>query len=148
MSFIRKLYLFGFLIYLPFLIIITFFFPERERAAKTYEYHFIPLESTIAQIKDPAQYNTPTYWQVFTESLAGNFILFIPLGFFLRFFISHKKLTLLLYGMALSMLIELIQLIFHLGVCDIDDVILNSAGTFAGIALCSFFHFNQQQTNY
>lgn len=140
---LQKLYICTFLLYIPFLLIITFFVPVRERIVKTYEYHFIPLKNIVAEIKDPAQYNTAGYWRIFAEGLIGNFLLFIPLGFFLKFFIARSNSTLLLYALALSVLIELIQLIFHWGVCDIDDVILNSIGALAGIGLCAALHFKK-----
>lgn len=98
------------------------------------------MQGTIAQINDPAQYNTPGYWRIFAVGLAGNFLLFVPIGFFLRFFIPRKNFTVWLYGLALSITIELTQLLFHIGVCDIDDVILNVAGTYAGIGVCCILH--------
>lgn len=140
LNFLKTIYSFFLLFYIPFLITITFFYPVRERTAKTYEYHFIPLQTTIAAITSPAQYNTPGYWRIFAEGIAGNFLLFVPVGFFLRVFIPRKNFTLLLYGLALSVSIELTQLFFHAGVCDIDDVILNGLGTFAGIGLCCVVH--------
>lgn len=136
-----KIYICALLIYIPILFIITFFLPVRERIAKTYEYHLIPFKNIIAEINSPAQYNTPGYWRIFAEGLIGNFLLFVPVGFFLKFFIARSNSTTLLYAMLLSVLIEVIQLIFHLGVCDIDDVILNSMGAFAGICLCTALHF-------
>jgi glycopeptide antibiotics resistance protein len=113
----------------------TFFSPERERSSKISEYHFIPLESTIAQIKDPAQYDTPHYWRIFALSLGGNFLLFLSLGFFLKVFVRRKTVTLFLHSVSISVLTELLQLVFHVGVCDIDDVMLNAAGVLAGMDL-------------
>ncbi|HVZ96366.1 MAG TPA: VanZ family protein [Chitinophagaceae bacterium] len=138
--FFRSLYLIFFVLYIPLLITITFFYPERERLFKTREYHLIPFQNVIAEIKDPAQYDTPGYWRIFAAGLVGNVVLFLPLGFFLRFFIPYKKTIILCYGIAVSICIELVQLIFHLGVCDIDDVILNTAGLYMGILCCMTLH--------
>ena len=70
---------------------------------------------------------------MFAISLGGNILLFIPLGFFLKYFIGKKNGIVLMYTIIISVCIELTQLIFHSGVCDIDDVLLNSAGAFVGI---------------
>ncbi len=77
---------------------------------------------------------------MFAISLGGNILLFIPLGFFLKYFIWKEHIIVLLYACAISVSIELCQLIFHLGVCDIDDVILNSVGAFTGILFCGLVH--------
>jgi glycopeptide antibiotics resistance protein len=132
---LRKICFCLLLVYIPTIIYFTFFSPKRERSSKIFEYHFVPLESTIAQIKDPAQYDTPHYWRIFAFGLAGNFLLFLPLGFFLKVFIQRKTVTLLLYAVCISVLIELLQLVLRIGVCDIDDVMLNSAGALAGMGV-------------
>ena len=136
MKFSRLVFIILFIFYCAALVCITFIFPARERKAHTFQYHYIPLESTLAQIHDPAQYNTPDYWQVFAISLAGNFLLFLPLGFFLRYFFTKMPSSrIFLLAVFISIAIELLQLVFHAGVCDIDDVILNGIGALAGIYL-------------
>lgn len=124
------------IIYTLILISVAFIFPVRERTSKTYEYSFIPLKNTLHQIHDPAQYSTPGYWLMFFISIAGNFLLFIPFGFLSCLLFPKKtKRIIFFYAVTTSVLIELTQLIFHLGVCDIDDVILNGLGAFAGILI-------------
>jgi glycopeptide antibiotics resistance protein len=142
LKYLRTLFLGLFVLYIPALICITFIFPPRERNAKTYQYHFIPLESTLAQIHDPAQYNTPDFWQMFAISVTGNFLLFLPLGFFLKYFGTLSNRRVFLTAMIISIAIETMQLVFHAGVCDIDDVLLNSFGAVAGIWLCVLFKRN------
>ena len=120
--------------YLLDLICVVFIVPRRERHTLHYEYHIIPLQSTLAQIHDPAQYNTPGYWKTFTVSIAGNFLLFLPFGFLASYLFPSKKVTTIFScGVITSVIIELIQLLSHSGVCDIDDVLLNSLGCIAGI---------------
>lgn len=63
-------------------------------------------------------------------NLLGNFAAFMPLPFFIRLFFGNKIGT---FKMLLSVLfsvavIELLQLAFLTGSCDIDDVILNVSG--------------------
>lgn len=68
------------------------------------------------------------------ENLAGNIIGFIPLGVILPLlsskFVSFKKVTLATFG--LSLIFELMQLIFRFGSFDVDDLILNTLGGTVG----------------
>ena len=70
-------------------------------------------------------------------NLFGNIAFFIPLGFFLPFvsnkFTSIWRVT--LFGAGLSLLIEIWQLFIPARGSDIDDVILNTFGTFCGFVL-------------
>lgn len=72
-----------------------------------------------------------SYRKGLTKQVAANILAFIPLGFLLR-----KKC----YGLLISILIELAQLLLHRGYCDIDDVISNTIGLFIGTVLSFLFH--------
>ena len=63
-------------------------------------------------------------------NVIGNFIAFMPLGFFVPYFFKtfRKQFYFLIFIIALIILVELLQLIFMTGVCDIDDLILNVSG--------------------
>lgn len=67
-------------------------------------------------------------------NLLGNVVVFIPLGFLLpvnfKGIVPFKKYLPL--AVSLPVFIELVQLIFRLGCCDIDDVILNIIGLLSG----------------
>jgi glycopeptide antibiotics resistance protein len=68
-------------------------------------------------------------------NLLGNIVLFIPLGVYVTLFNRNKGFlqnTLLI--ILFSTCVEIIQYFFRLGVCDVDDVILNSLGGFIGIS--------------
>lgn len=75
-------------------------------------------------------------------NLAGNVVMFIPLGFFLPA-VSGKyhrfKRTMLLCA-GLIILIEAIQLFTLLGSCDIDDFLLNMAGAAIGYWFYRLLH--------
>lgn len=79
------------------------------------------------------------------EDLLLNIILFIPFGFLLPFLwpkLNIWKTTFI--GILFSVCIESTQYIFQLGCCDIDDIINNTFGTFAGYVLywlCVKFSF-------
>ena len=67
------------------------------------------------------------------SNLLGNIILFIPIPFVLAwYFKMNRFLPILFTGFLISLSIELLQYIFDVGVADIDDIILNTLGTFAG----------------
>lgn len=74
-------------------------------------------------------------WLQFIYLFVGNIIWFVPLGCGLM---TTKKVThvytAVLCGLFLSLLIETMQFIFGTGVSELDDLILNSLGTWAGAA--------------
>ncbi len=67
-------------------------------------------------------------------NLAGNVVMFIPLGLYLPFkFTKLKKvLIFLIFVSALIFAVEILQFFTLLGYCDIDDLILNVIGAFIG----------------
>ncbi|MDY2791511.1 MAG: VanZ family protein [Eubacteriales bacterium] len=70
------------------------------------------------------------------KNVLGNFAIFIPLGILLPFF--FQKLTLwktAVVGLTVSFGFEIIQYLTGFGMTDIDDLILNTLGTFVGAAL-------------
>jgi len=69
-------------------------------------------------------------------NLGGNIILFVPIGFLVPF--VYQKMNwqkALALAVAAPLLIEGIQLVFRLGIFDIDDVILNALGIIVGYSL-------------
>ena len=132
MKFLRILFIVLFTLYIAEVIAITFFFPGRS-SDKVYKHYFIPSQGTLALINDPAQHDIEHYWLYFATGLIGNFLLLLPLGFFVRYFTRFTNPAILLITISTSIVIEVLQLVLNAGVCDIDDVILNSAGAFAGI---------------
>ena len=70
-------------------------------------------------------------------NLAGNVVMFVPMGFFLPC-IWHPMRTfwkLLLCFAGLILVVELLQLVTLLGSCDVDDLILNVLGATLGYGL-------------
>lgn len=97
--------------------------------------NFIPFkifyDSYISHIK----YGNYTY---FIISLLGNIVLFIPYGFLLPSLYEIKGKHVVLFGLSLSLFIELSQL-FLPRWTDIDDIILNTFGTFIGYQLYKYY---------
>ena len=73
------------------------------------------------------------------EPLIGivqNLILFMPFGFLLYAVTDRPRTSrILLLGFALSLAIELCQMLFHLGWFEVDDILHNVLGTYLGICL-------------
>ena len=139
LKFRRIIFIVLFVLYIAELLAVTLFFPGR-RDDKIYQHYFIPSQGTIALINNPAQYDIEDYWGYFATGLAGNFLLLLPLSFFLRYFTRLKNSTIVLIAISTSISIEVLQLLLNAGVCDIDDVILNSAGAFVGIYVFNFLN--------
>ena len=78
------------------------------------------------------QYNAQFIHSVI--NLAGNVIMFIPIGYFLpRLWVKMRKFFPFLFTCILSVCtVELLQLLTLLGSMDIDDLILNLAGMILG----------------
>lgn len=67
-------------------------------------------------------------------NLAGNIVMFIPLGFFPPLIWKGMRgfLRTLLAGLTIMTIIEISQLLLRVGTCDIDDLILNGIGIALG----------------
>lgn len=67
-------------------------------------------------------------------NIFGNIAVFVPYGLYVGALRKERHFAgSLLVVVLTSVCIELIQLLFALGACDIDDVILNTAGGIAGL---------------
>ncbi|MVN77246.1 hypothetical protein GO988_13000 [Hymenobacter sp. HMF4947] len=69
----------------------------------------------------------------FYSNLIGNVFLFIPLPIFVQEIFLMRTKSLIVLGVFISILIESLQYAFHIGVADIDDVLLNTLGTIIGV---------------
>jgi glycopeptide antibiotics resistance protein len=76
------------------------------------------------------------------NNLWGNLLGFVPVGFLLAILIPffRKGIYVLLAGFSLSLCFEMTQLLFGLGIFDVDDIVLNTAGCFIGYVLYWFFN--------
>ena len=71
-------------------------------------------------------------------NLAGNVVMFVPLGFFIPY-VFRKADSFrhsMIYALITIVCIEIIQLVTLLGSLDVDDLILNMIGAAAGFAVC------------
>ena len=72
-----------------------------------------------------------------TNNLLGNLIGFVPLGLLLPLILPwfRNGFKILIAGFLISLGYETVQLLTGLGVFDVDDLILNTSGAFAGFIL-------------
>lgn len=78
------------------------------------------------------------FYFIFFGEIFGNIVLFAPFGFFVKWLYPwQSNLRIVVYGLLLSVGIEFTQLFLQIGICDVDDVILNTIGTAAGVFFCT-----------
>ena len=72
----------------------------------------------------------------------GNVVAFVPLGAFMSYFLNNSRYTFIktiLFGLMLTVSVEIIQLVTRVGICDIDDILLNFTGIVIGAVLAKLF---------
>ena len=92
--------------------------------------NFIPFKTIISYFTSGLSFAESNAF----SNLLGNIIIFIPLIF--NKFRSLKSAILI--GFLSSFLIEILQFVFKIGSCDIDDIILNTFGSIVGFILFRF----------
>jgi glycopeptide antibiotics resistance protein len=95
--------------------------------------NFIPFKSIIWYTTGFEHINLNTI----IYNTLGNIIIFIPLGFFLIYLVKRIKSlgSVLLVSVAISLFIEVSQLVLRLGQGDVDDILLNTVGALIGYFL-------------
>lgn len=93
--------------------------------------NLVPFKTILNYVIGFNHYNL----DIIIKNLLGNVVLFIPFGFLLPIVLNRGKniKNNILVTAAAGAGIELLQLIFSLGVCDIDDVILYVLGSIIGL---------------
>lgn len=148
MSHSRKIFLALFSLYFIFLCYVLLFraSPEFIRALfsgaelSPRAVHLIPFETTCFYL---FHYNK----RLFVDNVLANYAVFMPLGLFFAGLRQRpeRKWTILLIGAGISLGFELLQMWFHLGEFDVDDIMLNAAGMWTGgyllyrLQLCRWF---------
>ena len=73
-------------------------------------------------------------------NIIGNIILLVPLGFLMPLAMKkHHWTKMILLAMGSGLLIEILQMLFHVGIFDVDDVILNGLGFLLGYGMFLYF---------
>lgn len=130
----------GVLFILYFIVLFYFlFFSEemgRTYSERAYHYNLVPLKEIGRFLK---------YWKVLGMkavllNIVGNVLAFVPFGVFLPIFSarSRKLWRTTYYSFELSLLVEVLQLIFRVGSFDVDDLLLNTLGGMLGFFVYTF----------
>lgn len=103
---------------------------NRAEFGGTYRYN-LKLFREIERFKSVLNIHGP--WFAFVN-LFGNVICFVPMGFFVPFLNKrYRKFSVVLsLTFLFSLGIEMIQLLFQIGVFDVDDLLLNTLGGVIG----------------
>ena len=120
-------------IYLVALVYLLFFSDAygRTEAYATYHYSLIPFREIRRYLFSSMDIRLKLI------NIGGNILAFVPYGFLVpALFPKLRKWWIVMLLTALfSVCVEGIQLIFRIGACDVDDVILNTAGGLLGFLL-------------
>lgn len=128
-----------FAFYIIALLYLMFFSEMEQRGIQVkpeYTYNLIPLK----EIRRYLFYRKQIGFRGVFMNLWGNIIGFMPLGFFLPIISRRCReywYNTVLAAYLLSYGIEMSQLIFRAGSCDVDDLILNTLGGLCGYLLFS-----------
>lgn len=90
-----------------------------------------PIFSTIEFIHNTIE------WKYIVIIVLGNIVMFIPFGFLGWIFPRLKDLKALIYTfISFIVMIEALQYFTRMGIFEVDDIILNTFGTYLGWLLC------------
>ncbi|WP_397538154.1 VanZ family protein [Rummeliibacillus pycnus] len=97
--------------------------------------NFVPFKTISTYIK--AIYRGSMNIDIPIKNLVGNFIMFLPMGIYLPYFIKKlNKVSVFSIAMIILLfVIEVIQLVTKRGSFDIDDFILNMLGSLIGFGV-------------
>lgn len=121
---------FIFLVYLAVLLRITVF-----RTGFTMSHLMQNGTLNLALFQDYIPLIRQGRWFRFVYLFVGNIVWFVPLGCALMASGNFKRIrTAALCGLGLSLMIETMQYLFGTGVTELDDLVLNTLGTWIGAA--------------
>ena len=137
-----------FVLYLVLLTYFLFFAEEMGRspdARAEYSYNL----TLFKEIRRFLLYRNILGWRAVFLNIFGNVLAFMPFGFFLPVFSGRCKKfwRTAFYSFELSLLVELLQLVFRVGSFDVDDLLLNTLGGMAGYGLYRLFVRYYHQRN-
>ena len=113
----------------------------KREIAESYRYNFTLFKEILRYIRN---INVIGVKLVFIN-IIGNVVAFVPFGIFVGYFLKNSKYTFLktiLLGLVFTVAIEGIQLITRVGICDVDDILLNFIGVVTGGVFSKIFNKN------
>lgn len=136
----KKICVVLFVIYIISLVYFVFFAEilGRTDVVENFRYNIRPFKEILRFIR---YYDSVGLKAVFIN-VVGNVVVFVPFGYFVGIFEKEPKAIWkgIAMAFAFSTAIELIQLFAKVGICDVDDVILNTLGGAIGIVIYRIIH--------
>lgn len=135
----KRIYLILFILYLVLLFYFLFFSEGMGRLETDANYRYnITL---FREIKRFYVYRDILGYKAFFFNVFGNIIAFLPFGMLLPKIYEHLKhgVRVTILALELSLLVEIIQLVFKLGSFDVDDILLNTLGGLIGYFIYFIF---------
>lgn len=119
--------------FLAYMGLLIYYLLFAERGYSASGYNIVPFE----EIKRYLTYRETLGFKLVALNLGGNILGFSPLGFLLPVVsVKHRRaFRTILFCFLFSLLIEMIQMMTHVGCFDVDDIILNTAGGVVGYLL-------------
>ncbi len=122
-------------LFVLYIVLLAYFLFFSERYGRTitsdeYRYNLVLFK----EVRRFILYRKEIGFESFIVNIFGNVLAFAPFGFVLPIIsISNRKLlNITLLSLEFSLTIELIQLIFKVGIFDVDDIFLNTIGGILG----------------
>ena len=118
-----------FTVYFAVLFYFLFFSEKMGRtySERAYHYNLVPLKEIMRFIR----YRKVLGTYAVVLNLVGNIIAFLPI-----YYERCRKLRYtVLYSFELSLVVEILQLVFKVGSLDVDDLILNTIGGLFGFLI-------------
>ncbi len=144
---LHKIAILLFVAYVTMLCYFLFFAESLDRnyINRVYQYNLIPFKEIKRFWIHRDVLDT---WAVMLN-LMGNIVAFIPFGMLLpALFQKCRKFFLtVLFSMEFSLCVEVIQLVCKVGIMDVDDIILNTAGGIIGYILYWFLSIIWRKIN-
>lgn len=127
-------------LFILYIILLAYFLFFSERYGRTivsneYRYNLTVLK----EVRRFITYRELIGFESFVVNIFGNIFAFAPFGFVLPIISdkNRKFWNIALLSLEFSLTIELIQLLFKVGIFDVDDIIMNTIGGMIGY-LCFF----------
>ena len=139
---IRVIFTISFIRYLSVLAIFLFFGMRGHFWTNVSLLEYIKSSSNIVPFKTISTYVSAILdgsmnLNIPIQNLAGNLIMFLPMGIYLPYYIKkmHRLGRFIAFMMLVLFLIEVTQVVTRRGSFDIDDFILNMVGAIIGLGL-------------
>lgn len=123
------------LVFAVYLIMLAYFLFFSERFGRTissteYRYNIVLFK----ELKRFITYRNEIGIEGFVINIVGNILAFTPFGFALPIISNYnrKLWNIILLSFEFSLTIELIQLMFKVGIFDVDDLFMNTVGGLIG----------------